>query len=189
MDTKTDEQMSFCKASFTHEDMIFNWLEEPHIKAFWDNSQTHRDDIINFMEGRRTASPYFDGIFDYWVGSVSDVPFCFLMTAEVFNVEGLSSLWQQNLSKKGHTYSIDFCIGNTDYFGKGYAPPALRAFTKFIREKVDPKANTFFIDPDENNPRAVHVYEKAGFKNVGDFVMEDGYFKGHKSLLLVLNLE
>ena len=46
-------------------------------------------------------------------------------------------------------------------------------------------ADTFFIDPDENNPRAKHVYAKAGFEHVGDYSPHEGAFIGSTSLLMV----
>ncbi|MEN8236108.1 MAG: GNAT family N-acetyltransferase [Pseudomonadota bacterium] len=46
------------------------------------------------------------------------------------------------------------------------------------------------IDPDISNPRAKHVYEKAGFVHVGDFVMGgSGCFAGCKTHLLVWRSE
>lgn len=75
-----------------------------------------------------------------------------------------------HLSKTGKTASIDFMIGNKCYIGKGYASPALEAFTNFFRKKVNPEVDTFIIDPAETNPRAKHVYEKAGFLTVGEFL-------------------
>ena len=60
-------KMTFKKVEFKHKDIIFAWLDSAHVKEFWDNSQAHRDDIINFMEGRKTHSPYFKGINDYWI--------------------------------------------------------------------------------------------------------------------------
>ncbi len=37
----------FEQANLTHKEIIFNWLEETHIKEFWDNSQEHQNDIMN----------------------------------------------------------------------------------------------------------------------------------------------
>lgn len=53
--------------------------------------------------------------------------------------------------------------------------------------QIDPHADTFFIDPDDNNPRAQHVYEKAGFKLVGKFIAEKAFwdFTGDKTHLMV----
>jgi hypothetical protein len=44
--------LTFEKASYTHRDIIFQWLAQPHVQEFWDNSQEHKDDIVNFMDGR-----------------------------------------------------------------------------------------------------------------------------------------
>jgi hypothetical protein len=43
----------FEKVTGAHLDPIFKWLSEPHIMEFWDNTQEHKDDIVNFAEGRR----------------------------------------------------------------------------------------------------------------------------------------
>jgi predicted acetyltransferase len=42
----------------------------------------------------------------------------------------------------------------------------------FFRRDFDVSADTFLIDPACNNPRAKHVYMKAGFEHVCDFLME-----------------
>lgn len=76
-----------------------------------------------------------------------------------------------NLSKTGHTYGIDYMIGNKNYFGKGYGAKTLSEFLDFFRKEFDPKADTFMIDPASDNPKAKNVYMKAGFEYVADFLM------------------
>lgn len=95
---------------------------------------------------------------------------------------------RHHLSKNGHTITIDFGIGNIVFLGKGLAAPTLQAFTEFYKREIDPKADTFFIDPVENNPRAFHVYEKAGFQMVAYYVMKGGAFEGQKAFLMVKTL-
>jgi predicted acetyltransferase len=180
--------ITFEKANLTHKEAIFTWLATPHFKEFWDNSQAHLDDIIIFMNGRKEESSYFDGTFTYWIGSINSEPFCFLITSQVTEDGGFPDLWVDNLSKTGNTYCIDFGIGNEKYLGQGLAAPTLQAFTKFFQEQIDEKADTFFIDPDENNPKAKHVYEKAGFKNIGKFTMEGGVFEGQNTFLMAKKL-
>lgn len=181
----------FEKATSEHQKLIFEWLEEPHVKEFWDNSQEHKDDIINFINGRKEPSKYFYGTTMYWVGYVDDDPFSFLLS-DILQPEqtDLSDLHRAYLSKTGHTISLDFCIGNLKFLGKGFAAPALNAFVEFYYEQVDPKADTFFIDPDDNNPRAKHVYAKAGFELMGDFKAKKAYwnFSGDKTYLMVRKL-
>jgi RimJ/RimL family protein N-acetyltransferase len=79
-------------------------------------------------------------------------------------------------------------IGNPNYLGKGLGASTLTEFVDFLRQH-DPKADTFFIDPDDTNTRAKHVYQKAGFEYVGDFIMEgDNVFNGRKTNLLIKHL-
>jgi hypothetical protein len=41
----------FEKVTKVHLSTLFKWLSEPHVIAFWDNTQAHKDDIVNFTEG------------------------------------------------------------------------------------------------------------------------------------------
>lgn len=74
--------ISFEKAQPYHEKFIFSWLNEPHIREFWDNSKAHKDDIINFIQGRKEPSNYADGQYVYWIGSIENIPYCMMMTIE-----------------------------------------------------------------------------------------------------------
>ncbi len=177
-------QFNFLKAALKHKYTIFSWLTEPHVKEFWDNSPEHKEDILIFMQGRSTSSTYFNGIFTYWIGKVNNDPFSLIMTAEVVEDEDLPETWKKHLSKTGKTYSLDFCIGNKKYIGKGLAAPTLEAFTDYF-QKENQEADTFIIDPDESNPRAAHLYEKAGFKFVEKFPVQKGVFKGQNSWLMI----
>jgi RimJ/RimL family protein N-acetyltransferase len=164
------KNLTFTKASLNHREAVLQWLDEPHIKEFWDNSPQHRKDILIFMNGRKELSPYWNGIFDYWIGLVDKEPYCLLMTSTIFSHQSdVPEVWKTHLSKTGKTFSIDFMIGNTKYLGKGLGGPTLESFTSFIHETIDRSVDTFFIDPADTNPRAKHVYEKGGFKVVATF--------------------
>ncbi|HJK85882.1 MAG TPA: GNAT family N-acetyltransferase [Candidatus Megaira endosymbiont of Stentor roeselii] len=97
----------------------------------------------------------------------------------------LSEVHLANMSQVGHTISLDFGIGNKKYLGCGLGAPTLSAFVTFYKDEVDNKADTFFIDPDENNPRAIRVYNKAGFNKAGQYEVTEGCFIGHGSDLMV----
>ena len=89
------------------------------------------------------------------------------------------------MSQVEHTISLDVGIGNKKYLGCGLGAPTLSAFVTFYKDEVDNKADTFFIDPDENNPRAIRVYNKAGFNKAGQYEVTEGCFIGHGSDLMV----
>ncbi|HJD66279.1 MAG TPA: acetyltransferase [Rickettsia endosymbiont of Bembidion nr. Transversale] len=155
---------------------MFSWLEEPHIKEFWDNSTEHKDDVINFISGRKQY--YFYGTTHYWIGFIDNEPFCFILSDILEKDQDLSDIQKKYLSKSGHTIALDFGIGNKKFLGKGLASNTLESFVKFYHTSIDPLSDTFFIDPDENNPQAIHVYNKAGFKQVGKYEAQSGAFKG-----------
>lgn len=164
--------MKFEKITSAHLDTIFSWLSEPHVMEFWDNTQDHKDDIVNFTEGRKTPSSYADGQYVYWIAYLEDEPFAMLMTIQETHKEDIGPEKRGRLSKMGNTYGLDYMIGNPKFFGKGYGSQTLSDFIDYFREIVDPKSDTFLIDPASDNPKAKHVYMKAGFKHVCDFMME-----------------
>lgn len=163
--------MQFEKANLTHINTIFSWLAEPYVQEFWDNTQNHKDDILNFINGRTTPSSYADGKYVYWIATEHGHPFSMLMTIQETPEDHIDDIKLMHLSKTGHSYGIDYMIGDQKYFGKGYGAKTLIEFIDFFRKEVDPSADTFLIDPASDNPRAKHVYMKAGFEHIGDFIM------------------
>lgn len=176
----------FEKAEPKHQEIILSWLQESHMIEFWDNSQEHKDDILNFIYGRKQH--YFYGTTQYWVGYVDNEPYCFVLSDIFQPDQDISDVHRQFLSKSGHTIGIDFGIGNTKHLGKGLAALTLKLFVEFYHQDVDKLADTFFIDPDEKNIKAQHVYDKAGFKKVGEFYGTAGAFIDHKTHLMVRKL-
>lgn len=181
--------IQFEKVSSKHKAAIFTWLEEQHVKEFWDNSPEHKYDILNFINGRKEPSTYAGGQYSYWVGIIDRKPYSLIMAIKENSSEARPQIKNDHLSKTGTTYSIDYMIGDKHYFGKGLGAETLKAFIEVFQKEVDQYADTFFIDPDITNARAKHVYEKAGFEYVGDFIMEgSGVFAGKKTHFLVKRL-
>ena len=181
--------ITFQPASTEHLALIMSWLEKEHVREFWDNSQAHKDDIGLFVNGRTIHSPYFDGVFDYWIGSDRSEPFSLIMTSPLLSSDELPDIWHKYLSKRGKTFSIDFLIGNERFLGKGLAAETLTCFATFFSTAVEPETDTFLIDPDLANLKAKHVYAKAGFTAVGRYIMESGVFKGQETYLMRLEVE
>jgi len=102
-------KIEFEKASLKHLDTIFGWLNEPHIQEFWDNSQEHKDDILNFIHKRQQE--YLSGTTNYWVGSIEGDPYAFILSDILEEDEvDLSDIHRENMSKTGHTIILDFGI-------------------------------------------------------------------------------
>ena len=163
--------INFEKASISQIDIIFAWLAEPFVQEFWDNTQGHKDDILNFVNGRKEPSNYCDGKYFYWIASCDGHPFAMLMTIQETAEDHIDDIKLNHFSKTGNTYGIDYTIGDKNYFGKGYGAKTLSEFIDFFRREFDVSADTFIIDPASDNPRAKHVYMKAGFEHIADFIM------------------
>ena len=178
--------LRFEKINLQHIDIIFGWLTEPFVQEFWDNTQGHKDDILNFVNGRKEPSKYCDGKYVYWIASCDGHPFAMLMTIQETAEDHIDDIKLNHLSKTGRTYGIDYMIGNKNYFSKGYGAKTLSEFIDFFRKDVDVSADTFIIDPASDNPRAKKVYMRAGFEHIADFVMSgavSGTGKPHHLLI------
>jgi len=102
----------FKKLTSAHLDTIFRWLAEPHVIEFWDNTQAHKNDIINFTLRRKTPSSYANGQYNYFIAFLEDEPFAMLMAIQETHEDNIVQEKLERLSKTGHTYGLDYMIGN-----------------------------------------------------------------------------
>jgi hypothetical protein len=54
--------MHFEKTNLSHIEIIWGWLAETYVQEFWDNRPGHKDDILNFMKGRKNLEHKIIGI-------------------------------------------------------------------------------------------------------------------------------
>lgn len=168
-----NNKITFERVDRSHKSVIFEWLSKPHVMEFWDNTDDHKNDILNFMDGRSKPSNYADGLYVYWVAKMDDVPFGFIMTIEEkLEYTYLDQIRLDHISKTGSTYTLEFMIGSVSHLGKGYSAETLKCFMEFFRSEVDIKADTFFIDPKYDNKKALYVYQKAGFEYIDDYILK-----------------
>ncbi|MDF2403392.1 MULTISPECIES: GNAT family N-acetyltransferase [Aeromonas] len=176
--------IAFEKATLQHKEQVLSWLNKPYVQEFWDNSDAYREDLDIFMKGRKITSPYFDGIFDYWIGCKNGEPFCLMMSNKISEGDEIPDLWKSYLSKTGSTVSLDFMIGEEGFLGKGLAAIAINEFITFFRSTIDATADTFIIDPERDNKKALRAYENAGFVKAGEFLAISGVFEGYETILM-----
>jgi len=98
--------------------------------------------LDEFFEGESNTT--------YWIGYDKDIPFAFRITSPEGN----------------DATTLDLFICDLNYWGKGMAVPMIQEFliSKFANVKK------ILIDPEATNTRAIHVYQKVGFKIVGEFI-------------------
>lgn len=164
--------ITFRLATNTDKALIHTWWNKPHVREFWDNSASMWQNAENYLDNG------VKDIFDYWIGFYDDVPFALVMSSVMD--KDAPAIYQPHCAENGITRSIDFMIGDEAYIGKGLAHLTLRAFMA----SCPPAVTHFLIDPASSNPRAVHVYAKAGFVEVGRFTPEGGSFAGKEHIMM-----
>ena len=143
-------KISFRK--FTMEDvpLYYEWAEKPYIKNMWfQPGYEPKEAIIDKIKGSKLGVPFAIladnipiGHIQYWSATIDP--------SDIFPNE-----------PKG-TYGIDLFIGEESYLDKGYGTEIMQLFVDFLFDKI--QAKKLIIDPDIDNKRAIHCYEKVGFK-------------------------
>ena len=134
----------FSPATENHKHLIHEWLAQKYIREW-----IHGKGLDNTLKGLEN---FFCGASDttYWIGYDYNIPFAFLITSFY----------------SADTITLDLFICDPSYLGKGLATAMIRDFllSQF------PNVKTVLIDPEATNTRAIHVYEKVGFKIIGEFI-------------------
>jgi len=143
--------------------LIHRWLEQEHIKEWM-----HGIGLQNTLNG---LEKFFRGTSNttYWIGYDNDVPFAFLITSPDGN----------------DATTLDLFICDLNYLGKGLAVPMIQRFLIGHFSHV----KRVLIDPEATNARAIHVYQKVGFKIIGEFVATWHPVLHYQMELLMLELK
>jgi len=124
--------------------LIHDWLHQKHIQQWLHGVGLNNTlvDLEKFFQGGSDAT--------YWMGYSKGIPFAFLITFPA----GVDAI------------TLDLFICDLNYLGKGLAVNMIREFliSQF------PHVKKVLIDPEATNARAIHVYEKVGFKIVKEFI-------------------
>ena len=137
-------QFTFEPMGVKDRSLVHEWLLQPHI-AEWIHGiglQNTLNGIEKFLERESDTT--------YWIGYDNSTPFAFLITSPEGN----------------DATTLDLFICNLNYLGKGIAVRMIREF--LIRHFSN--MNKVLIDPEATNKRAIHVYQKVGFKITGEFI-------------------
>ncbi|HEX4044966.1 MAG TPA: GNAT family N-acetyltransferase [Gammaproteobacteria bacterium] len=98
------------------------------------------------------------------MGYDGDKPFVYLLTSNVF--KNTADAYAKYSELDGLAITLDIFIGDTEYVGKGLASIVIKEF--LLSQFSD--ISEVFIDPEQSNARAAHVYQKVGFCIVGEFI-------------------
>lgn len=136
--------MKFIPAKSSQRALLHRWFEQKHILEWMHGAglQNTLNGLEKFFQGASSTT--------YWIGYDDKTPFAFLITSP----EGEDAI------------TLDLFICDLNYLGKGLAVPMIHQFLKTHFSHV----RRVLIDPEQTNSRAIHVYQKAGFKIIGEFI-------------------
>jgi RimJ/RimL family protein N-acetyltransferase len=178
------QKISFRKAAKNDLELLKAWFNKPHVKEFWDNSKEMWENVESYLNGHKV-------LYDYWIGLFEKAPFCLIITSDAsekdlsekdLNAPGSDNNFLPYLEPHGKTWTIDFMIGEESFLGRGLSHIALLKFTDDQRSVC-----SFLIDPAASNTKAIHIYEKAGFKKIATFIPKEGYFASVEHILMKKN--
>lgn len=144
-------RFNFKKVVLSDQPLVMEWIHKPNINE-WLHGQGLRNTIEsldNFVKNKKT-------VITHWLAFDNNIPFAYLMTSEI----------KPSGNHPRGAVTLDLFIGNMDYLGKGLAVLLIQEF--ILSQFSD--AVEILIDPERSNKRAVHVYEKAGFQIIGEFI-------------------
>lgn len=168
MDSTKKLRFTFRPVVESQQVLIHEWLKQDYIQEW-----IHGEGLQNTLKGlTRFIQDYSvtkkidreSELTQHWIGYERDRPFVYLLTSNIF--KGDDSVYSSNRQTNGLAITLDMFIGDRDYLGKGFAAQIIREFLVSHFSDV----SEVFIDPEQSNKRAVHVYQKAGFQIIGDFI-------------------
>ncbi len=137
--------------------LLQRWLADPRVLEWYEG----RDQVFTLERLRAEWAPAVQ--HDEWVWpfviEAGGRPVGYLQVVHVlpyateYAIDGDAS----------HTWAIDLFVGEPEVWGRGVGTAAVRAG---VAETLRRGADRVVIDPRVVNHRAVHVYEKIGFRTV-----------------------
>lgn len=165
---KSPFRFTFKPAVESQRGLIFGWLQQDYISKW-----IHGQGLQNTLNGLEKFFQYqAEGrgldresqITQHWIGYDGDIPFVYLLTSNVF--KNTDDEYAKYCELEGLAITLDIFIGNTEYLGKGLATTVIKEF--LLSQFSD--ISEVFIDPEKSNVKAIRVYQKVGFRIVGEFI-------------------
>ena len=137
-------------------DLMHRWLNAPHIRRWWYDEGTSRQEIENQylprIEGRDAAKPF--------VILYGERPIGYIQSYRISNEDDEE---YANLVDVEDSAGVDLFIGEAEYLYRGLGQHVV---LNFLSEHVfsDPAIEVCVIGPEPKNTAAIRAYEKAGFR-------------------------
>lgn len=160
-DSSSGSNIEFIPLREEHIPLLRNWLKEPHVSEFWqetDYEEEFRQKFLSKLPDR--------GVCPYII-QVNSKPVGYIQHYEAQKVGG--GWWPD---AEDGTFGIDQFIGEPSLIGRGLGTQIIE---KFVNELFQlPSVTKIITDPEPKNMRAIRAYEKAGFKPAGEIKTPGG---------------
>lgn len=131
---------------------VYRWLNDPAVMPYWSGLDQPVCDADSLAWVERFLSS--DGSLR-----------CFIIESPQRPVGFIELSRQPGDHNYGHLAEIDICIGEPSEWERGYGSSALIALLRWLFTETD--IERAFLQPRVSNERAIHVYEKVGFRKEG----------------------
>ena len=168
MNISKDCRFTFKPIIESQQALIYEWLKQDYIQEW-----IHGAGLQNTLSGLTKFIQYYtktqkidraSNLTQHWIGYEGDHPFVYLLTSNV--LKGEKSEYAKYRETDGLAITLDIFICDRQYLGKGLATQVIKEFLMSQFSDI----SEVFIDPEQKNEKAVHVYQKTGFQIVGDFI-------------------
>lgn len=139
--------------------LLRDWLQRPHVAAWWGEAESVAELRENFLAGDTTR-----GFIAHHAGE----PVGFVQS---YVVLGSGDGWWEEETDAGARGTDQF-LANAHQLNQGLGRAMVRAFVERLFE--DPAVTVVQTDPAPGNARAIRCYEAAGFQAVGEVATPDG---------------
>lgn len=161
-------RFTFKHAVTSQRELIHQWLQQDYIREWihgqgLQNTLTGLEKFFLYQTEGKDLGRHCD-ITQHWVGYDGDKPFVYLLTSNILKKS--DNDYAPYCELEGFAITLDMFIVDPAYIGKGLAATVIKEF--LLSQFAD--VSEVFIDPEKSNTRAAHVYQKAGFRVVGDFI-------------------
>lgn len=132
---------------------LYKWINNPAVSRFWYGRDKPRSmewikkHFMPMIIGKRESN--------CWIIEAGTKPIGFM-----YNTPG-----KNDDNEFNGRVELDILIGEDKEWGKGYGTDALLTMIKYAFSEQ--KAERVFLTPRVSNSRAIHLYQKAGFKHEG----------------------
>lgn len=158
----------FKPANESQRDLIHQWLSQDYIQEWihgqgLQNTLSGLEKFFQFHAKNKKIDRQSE-MTQHWIGYDNGIPFVYLLTSNV--IKNSSDVYAKYSESDGLAITLDIFICDKNYLGKGLASMVIKEFLTSHFSDI----SEVFIDPEKSNVRAIHVYQKTGFRIVGEFI-------------------